>query len=80
MSKETTIFVVMEMVDLGGHPVEAYFDKDMAEKSVDVLNVQAREWKKKALMRDCSYTEEQANKWIFNYWRYDLYETTLVCQ
>ena len=56
MSKETTIFVVMEMVDLGGHPVEAYFDKDMAEKSVDVLNVQAREWKKKALMRDCSYT------------------------
>ena len=74
------IFIVMKMVDLGGHPVEAYTDKTKALEVVDSLNEKAKKWKVKSLMRNCSYTEEQANAWISNYWPYDLYESTLVCQ
>jgi hypothetical protein len=72
------IFIVMEMVDLGGHAVEAYTDKTKAIEVVDSLNERAKNSEVESLMKNCSYTEEQANAWVSSYWPYDLYESTLI--
>jgi hypothetical protein len=75
--KETDIFIVLEMVDLGGHPVAAFIDKERAEAFTDASNENACQRKKRSLMKYCSYSEDQADAWVSCWRPYDMYESTL---
>ena len=59
----TTIYVIMETIDLGGALVHAYYDEAEAESKVKELNATHRDDKIKSLTGHCGYTQEAAKKW-----------------
>lgn len=59
-----TLYLVMETVDLGGHPVIGFFDKQKAEADVEARNVAYKAQKRRDLMNHCNYTEQQADEFV----------------
>lgn len=61
----TEIYIIMEVVDLGGHPVKAYPDKTKANEVVQKLNADFVIYKKADLVNS-GYTVDGADVWIRN--------------
>lgn len=73
-----TIYLVCKTIDLGYHVLYALESKEQAEVKVNSLNESAREFKKEELMKNCNYSEEEADAWISSYYPYEMDETTLM--
>ena len=55
------IYILMEIVDLGGHPHLAYTDKAKAEAELEARNLAHRVKLISDLVTHCKYTEEAAS-------------------
>ena len=54
----------MEAVDLGGHPICAFYDKQKAVEDIAARNEAFKQQKKLDLMSHCKYTLQQAEEWV----------------
>jgi len=73
----TQIYIVMQVVDLGGTPTSAYYDKPEADSKVVELNSWHKTTKIKQLIKG-GYTTEAAEKWYGN--REEFYIEEIVVQ
>lgn len=67
MSSTEHVHIVMEKVDLGGHPHVAFFDETKAVEECVFLNREAVRRKIDDLKAGCNYTQEQAEAWVSSY-------------
>jgi hypothetical protein len=56
------IYLMMELVDLGGHPLVAFTDKQLAQDTIDAANDGYRITFAADLVQHCSYTQEKAEE------------------
>lgn len=60
----TNIYIIMQLVDLGGHPQVAFTDLTLANADVIERNKQYRAGKIATLLTHGHYTQEMAEKWV----------------
>jgi len=58
------IHILMETVDLGGHPVKAFKYKGDANQACTLANTTYNSQKIADLMANCGYTVEQAEQFV----------------
>lgn len=59
-------YILMETVDLGGHPVKGFLVEQKAKEALLAANAAYKAQKIKNLMAHCNYTLEQAERFVAN--------------
>lgn len=61
------LYLIMQKIDLGGHPIIAFTNEELAIQKINELNESYNENQIQRLITDCNYTKKQAEQWIKNH-------------